>query len=137
MQIGPNQEVRYVIFSSFEPDCSSADCITTYKIDNLKIFKDTQNAIINQKFPYQGRYVFFSASEKMVKDFLQSIPLKILNQKDSVLGDCNECQKIYLEIGFEDKTRYWVIANENDDQPVYLQNLVNQVQQTIAQLQSY
>lgn len=137
MQIGPDQKVRYVIFSSFDPDCSSPDCTATFKIDNLKFFKDTQNAITSQNFPYQGRYVFFSSSEKLVENFLESIPQKLLSQDETRIGDCEACKMVYLEIGFDDKVRYWVISHQNEDQPKYLQNLVEQVQNTIAQLQNY
>jgi len=135
MQIGPNKEVRYVIFSSFDPSCAQADCAATYKIDNLKFFKDTQNSITRQDFPYRGRYEFFSASEQLVANFLKGIPNKLLQEDDNRIGECSDCKRIYLEIGFEDKTRYWIIANEEEDQPDYIQNLVNQVQSTIAQLQ--
>jgi hypothetical protein len=136
MQIGTDKEVRYVIFSSFDPSCIEPDCAATFKIDNLKFFKDTENTITRQEFPYNGRYEFFSASEPLVKSFLDGIPHKLLQEEENNIGECNNCNRIYLEIGFEDKTRYWIIANEEDKQPVYIQNLVNQVQSTIAQLQN-
>ncbi len=137
MQSGPDREVRYVIFSSYNPDCYSTDCAATFKIENPKILKDTQNAIAHQQFPYEGRYVFFSASEQMVENFLKNIPEKLINQPDNRIGDCNNCEKIYLEIGFADYVRYWVISSKDDEQPKYVENLVNQVQNTIAQLQNY
>lgn len=137
MQIGPDQEVRYVIFSSYDPDCSTPDCSITFKIDNLKFFKDIQNGITNQQFPYRGRYVFFSASEQLVESFLNNIPNKLLNQNSHLIGDCTSCERIYLEIGFDDNVRYWVISQQDNSQPKYVRELVSQVQSTIAQLQNY
>ena len=131
-------QVRYVIFSTYDPYCQSQDCAKTYKIDNLKFFRDTGNKIAHQNFPYQGKYVFFSSSEQLIKKFLKGIPHKLLQEKDSIIGQCIDCEKVYLEIGFNDTVKYWVIDEQLDpSQPAYAKNVVEQVQTTIAQLQDY
>lgn len=125
----------YLIFGHFYGRCTGENCIETFKLTDRHLFEDSNDI-------YAGEHFNFVAVDrnyfKEVKDLTQQFPMKLLQEKDMVIGcpDCADGSGLLIEYAHAGMVRRWKIDQNKNNVPPYLHAFMDQVNEKIKILNS-
>ena len=127
----------YLVFGRFNGFCKGEECIEIFKIDSSYLFEDSKDAYPSRDTFYSGNFVALSdAKFNVTKDLINSFPMQLLNEKDTVFGcpDFADGGGIYLEYNFNGDHGYWIIDNNLYNVPDYLHSYMDEIHEKVRDL---
>lgn len=127
------QDIDYLVFGHFYGHCLGEDCVKMFKLTKDQLFEDTTDSYLATDFDFipLGKDKF-----ELVKDLVQALPDQLLKEDKDTFGcpDCADQGGLYIEISNNGTTKSWRIDQNKSAVPVYLHDLMDQVNATIDKL---
>lgn len=134
----------YLIFGEYYGFCvpmPGASCIAMFKWSGDSLIRD-----LNPSYPSSKKiYVGFSPAKRLscgdslVRELIAAIPIELLSEKDTVIGepDATDGGGLYIELKDESgQRRFYLIDNFKQNIPPYLHPFVDKVHKTIDSLKN-
>lgn len=137
-EVNDPRENDYLIFGHFYGECIGEYCVEIYKLEDGKLYEDTNDNYPSNSGPYIGDFLELSQDQyNLVKDLNGHIPEELIEIMDIIVGcpDCSDGGGVYLEIKEDGEIRYWMIDQFINNIPETIHGLVKEVNTKIALLQ--
>ena len=124
----------YIVFGHFYGECAGEGCVEIFKVQDGKLFEDSNDIYPDSKHPYIGNYHELSDTKyRLVKDLRRDVPAALLNETAHVIGtpDAGDWGGLYIEINSGSDTRYWLIDKMESNLPAYLVGFKKKVEDAI------
>jgi hypothetical protein len=119
---------KYIVFGHFYGNCEGEGCIEIYKLEHNKFSEDIRDAHPSFKKFYEGNFVQQSHEKyNMVKGLLDSFPMEILSEMDTVLGepDAGDWGGLYIEYYKSGSRRFWLLDKNKDYAPKKYHHIID------------
>ena len=120
----------YLIFGHFYGFCIGDQCVQIYKLDDKKLYEDSNKNYPRHDAMYEGAYVALDPTiYSEVKDLEDFFPLELLQETDTIIGcpDCADGGGLYVAIKNDSVQRYWLIDQMKGNVPDYLHDFMDRV----------
>ena len=137
-EINNSMENNYLIFGHFYGECMGEYCVEIYKLEDGKLYEDSNDSYPSNSIPYAGEFLELSHDQyNLVKDLKEHIPGGLTEIEDIIVGcpDCTDGGGIYIEINQNGDVRYWMIDQFLSNIPETIHGLVKAVNTKISLLQ--
>jgi len=124
----------YLIFGSFYGECVGPSCIVFYKLQDGKLYENTNHKYPAQNQPFEGDYQLASNEKyQIVKDLADEIPAQLYDETETYIGcpDCADGGGLYIEVSSSAGKRFWYIDNNDRYTPEYLHDFVAEANRKI------
>ncbi|WP_298556450.1 hypothetical protein [uncultured Algibacter sp.] len=127
----PTNENDFLIFGHFYGFCAGEECIEIFKLTDTKLYEDTEDNYALDTFNFEEK-----DNEKfnLVKDLIDSLPEKLLTEKDEIIGcpDCSDGGGIFIEYSKNGVINSWRIDQFKRNIPEYLHDFTDRVNEKIS-----
>ncbi len=133
-----NPGIDYLIFGHFYGFCQGEECIEIFKLDEEKLYEDTNDTYPSADDFYEGDFVELSNERyQVVSDLLDYFPSDLLDETDTVLGapDASDGGGLYIEISQNGVRDFWLLDQFKENVPDQYHYFMDSVNAKIQLLQ--
>ena len=129
----------YLVFGHYYGRRPAEDGIEIFKIEDGKLFEDTNDHYPTQSDFYKGDFVELSADKyAQVSDLMDAVPAQLLEETEIVIGlpDAGDWGGLYIEYLAEgaEEADFWLIDMLETNRPEYLNPFVDQIKKKIEMI---
>lgn len=127
----------YIIFGHFYGECIGEQCIEIFRLEQDKLFEDTEDKYPNANDFYDGNYVQLSQQKfNDTKDLANSFPSDLLSETNTVIGqpDAGDWGGLYIEYNFNGVRKFWLLDQMKSNVPTKYYDYIDKVNEKITQL---
>lgn len=128
-------KAEYLVFGSFYGECIGENCIEIFKLQDGKLWEDTNDTYPGSTGFYSAAYVQLpDAKYQQVKDLPSLFPAQLLNETNTVIGtpDAGDWGGYYIEYNRNGIHKFWLIDQVGSSSvPAYLNTFTAQVRNKI------
>jgi hypothetical protein len=128
----------YIIFGHFYGECAGEWCVEIFKLEQGKLFEDTEDKYPNKNAFYDGNYVQLSQQKfNDTKDLINYFPTDLLNETGTVIGqpDAGDWGGLYVEYNFDGVRQFLLLDQMERNVPTKYHNFIDKVNEKIEHLQ--
>ncbi len=134
----PPADFEYFLFGHFYGFCHGEQCIEIFKIENGKLYEDTNDIYPRYDEAYEGEYILLDAAKyELVKNLPDKMPEALFAETQTVIGqpDAGDWGGFYAEIQRDGELQWWLIDTMKDNLPEYLHDFTDELQAAVTLLQ--
>ena len=133
------ESASYLVFGHYYGRRPAEDGIEIFKIEDSKLYEDTNDHYPTPEDFYKGNFVELSAEKyAQVSDLMDVIPAQLLEETETVIGlpDAGDWGGLYVEYYAEgaEEADFWLIDMLEANRPEYLNPFVNQINKKIEMI---
>ena len=127
----------YLIFGTIYGECGGPDCVTLYKLENGKLYKNNNRTYPKLTQQYAGVYTELSQDKfNYVKDLPDYFPEDFLKQSEQFIGcpDCVDQGGYFVEFGKGDYRKNWMVDMSTANIPKTLHTFIDKLREKMELL---
>jgi len=120
----------YLIFGTVYGECIGPNCITLYKLEDGKLYKNSSREYPNLNSNYAGDYALLSSDKYgQTKDLPDHFPEEFLMKSVQFVGcpDCVDQGGYYVEFSKNGKMKNWMIDRSKANLPKELHAFIDKL----------
>ena len=134
-----NDEIKtsnesFLIFGHFYGECLGEECVEIFKLEDERLFEDTNDLYPNQDNFYSASFVEIGEDKyQLVSDLMDYFPDDLLHETKVVYGcpDCADQGGLYLEYKSGEMHKYWIFDQFKADVPENFHEFMDKVNEKI------